>query len=81
MRAAFDYAVFRIVPRVEREEFINAGVVVFCPERAYLACRVALDEARVRALWPGTDIGLVERISSRCRESRTGTKARDRSPA
>src|SRR5690349_1196978 len=47
---AFDYAVVRVVPHVEREEFINAGVIVFCPEQHYLAARVELDDARLLAL-------------------------------
>jgi len=59
MPASYDYAVIRIVPRVEREEFINAGVVVFCPEKRYLAARVSLDEERLRALWPEADIEMV----------------------
>jgi len=57
--ASFDYAVFRIVPRVEREEFINAGVIVYCAEQRFLAARVYVDEARLKALWPDLDINLV----------------------
>jgi len=57
--ASFDYAVIRVVPRVEREEFINAGVIVFCLEKRYLAARVHLDADRLRALWPDADIALV----------------------
>jgi len=59
MPASFDYAVIRVVPRVEREEFINAGVVVFCLEKRYLAARIHLDEERLKALWPGADVELV----------------------
>lgn len=59
MPASFDYAVIRVVPRVEREEFINAGVVVFCLEKRYLAARIHVDEARLRALWPEIDLALV----------------------
>jgi hypothetical protein len=59
MLTSFDYATIRVVPRVERQEFINAGVVVFCLEKRYLAARVHLDEARLRALWPATDLELV----------------------
>lgn len=58
-QSSFDYAVVRVVPRVEREEFVNAGVIVFCLERDFLAARVALDEARVRALFPGADLALL----------------------
>jgi hypothetical protein len=53
---SFDYAVIRIVPRVEREEFLNAGVILFCPERRILAVRVRFDEDRLRALWPSVDL-------------------------
>ncbi|HUN83060.1 MAG TPA: DUF3037 domain-containing protein [Terracidiphilus sp.] len=57
--ASFDYAVLRVVPRVEREEFLNAGMIVFCPEKRYLAARIRLDAARLKALWPEVDAGLV----------------------
>jgi hypothetical protein len=56
MPASFDYAVVRVVPRVEREEFINAGAIVFCLEKRYLAARISLDEDRLRALWPEADV-------------------------
>lgn len=59
MPASFDYAVLRVVPRVEREEFINAAVVVFCLEKRYLDARVALNPERLRALWPDADIDLI----------------------
>lgn len=58
MRApcGFDYAVLRVVPRVEREEFLNAGVVVWCLVQDYLAARVALDVDRLKALDPEADV-------------------------
>lgn len=56
---SYDYAVWRITPSVEREEFVNAGVVLHCPERAFLDCRVHLDEQRLRALWPALDMDLI----------------------
>ena len=40
--ATFDYAILRVVPRVDREEFINAGVVVFCLEKRYLEASILL---------------------------------------
>ena len=52
----YDYAVIRVVPRVEREEFVNAGVVVSCPARKFLEARIELDPARVLALDPAADI-------------------------
>jgi hypothetical protein len=59
VNASFDYAVLRIVPRVEREEFVNAGVILFCRERRFLGCRIALDEARALALAPSLDVDTV----------------------
>ena len=57
--ASFDYAVIRVVPRVERQEFINAAVIVFCLERRYLAARVHFDAARLTALWPNADVDVI----------------------
>jgi hypothetical protein len=51
-KASYDYALIRVVPRVERGERINVGVVLFCRTRAYLGARIALDEARLLALFP-----------------------------
>lgn len=52
----YDYAIFRVVPRVEREEFVNVGVIVSCPARNFLEARVELDEQRVRALDSTLDV-------------------------
>lgn len=52
----YDYAVIRVVPRVEREEFINVGVIVSCPTARHLEARIELDEARLRAFAPRLDI-------------------------
>jgi len=52
----FQYAMVRVVPRVERGECVNAGVVLFCRPRRFLAAQVALDEARVLALAPDADL-------------------------
>ena len=57
----FDYAVIRVVPRVERGEFVNAGVIVSCPSRGYLKARVELDAERLSALDPALDRETVER--------------------
>jgi hypothetical protein len=57
--SAFQYAIVRVVPHVERGECVNAGVVLFCREKNFLAARVELDEARVRALAPDADIDAV----------------------
>ena len=58
-RLAFDYTIVQVVPRVERDERINAGVILFCPAAAYLGCRIALDERRLRALAPDVDVAAV----------------------
>jgi hypothetical protein len=58
---SYDYAVIRVVPRVDRQEFINAGVILWCQERNLLEARTALDETRLRALHPEVDIEAVRR--------------------
>jgi len=57
--SSFDYAIVRVVPRVEREEHVNAGVILFCLERDFLAARVEVNEPRLRALWPEIEIELI----------------------
>ena len=57
---SFDYAIIRVVPRVEREEFINAGAIVFCATCPYLGARIALDRDRLAALSPPADLGEIE---------------------
>src|SRR5690349_8523785 len=59
--SSFDYAIIRVVPRVEREEFINAGVILFCRPRRFLEARVELDRERLAALAPDLDPDLVQR--------------------
>jgi hypothetical protein len=61
MPASFDYAVLRVVPRVERQEFLNVGVIVFCRERRFLAAKVAVDETRLLSVWPGLDIEVIRK--------------------
>lgn len=60
-RAPFSYAVIRVVPRVDREEFVNAGVVLFSRPRTFLGARIGIDPARLRALWPDLDLEAVQR--------------------
>lgn len=57
----YDYAIVRVVPRVEREEFINAGVILSCQRSGFLQAAIALDEARLLALDPAADIATVRR--------------------
>ncbi len=56
----FQYAMVRVIPDVERGECLNAGVIVFCRPRRFLAARMALDTARLRALAPGVDLEAVQ---------------------
>jgi hypothetical protein len=54
-REDFQYAIVRVVPRVERGECLNAGVVLFCRRRGFLGVRTELDEAALAALAPDCD--------------------------
>ena len=60
-RAPFAYATIRVVPRVDREEFVNVGVVLFSRPRKFLGVEARLDGHRLRALWPELDLDAVER--------------------
>lgn len=55
----FQYAVVRVVPQIDRAEFMNVGVIVFCRTRRFLEARVALDPRRLQALSPGLDLEAV----------------------
>ena len=59
-RVPFEYAVLRVVPRVERGESINAGVIVYSRAADYLGARVHLDVERLRALDPDADVAAIE---------------------
>jgi len=67
----YDYAVIRVVPKVDREEFINAGVIVSCPDLSFLDATIKLNEDRLLALDPTIDLDLVkdhlEAIPTICR--------------
>lgn len=73
-RLAFEYAVVRIVPRVERDEFLNAGVVLICRPKRFLAAKVELDRERLRCFAPsctdehiariGEQLALIPRIAA-----------------
>jgi hypothetical protein len=56
----FQYAIIRVVPRVERGECLNAGVVLLCRPKRFLAARVGLDPARLEALAPGADLATID---------------------
>ena len=54
--SSYDYAIVRVVPRVERAEFINVGAIVFCRARRFLSAKIELNPARLLALWPDIDL-------------------------
>jgi hypothetical protein len=58
-RSVFQYAIIRVVPRVERGESLNAGIVLLCRPQRYLGARMALDAHRLAALAPDLDPGAV----------------------
>lgn len=71
VRSPFAYAIVRVVPRVERGERLNAGIVLLCRPRRFLGAEVRLDEARLRSLDPACDVDevrahleLIQRIAA-----------------
>ena len=56
----YEYAVIRVVPRVEREEFINVGVVLYCKQQKYLKALCTLDENKLKAVSPKTDAATIQ---------------------
>ena len=61
VRHSYDYAVVRVVPCAHRGEFVNVGLVLHCPERAFLEARNAMNEGLVQTLWPELDLEAVRR--------------------
>jgi len=56
----FDYAIIRVVPRVERGEFFNAGVILFCATQGFLGAKIELDAPKLNAFAPQLDARVVE---------------------
>lgn len=74
----FEYAVIRVMPRVEREEFINVGIILFCAKQKFLKSIFALDEARILAFSPKID--LAELKANLCAFERISTAAKGSGP-
>ena len=72
-RCTYDYAIVRVVPRVERGEFVNVGAIVSSDAESYLAARFAVDESRLRALDPRIDM---QRRRRAARDRRRGGAAK-----
>jgi hypothetical protein len=70
----YEYAVLRVVPRVEREEFMNVGVVLYCASRGFLACVSEVDPNRLSAFASGTDLAEVEDYLSSFRQICEGNR-------
>lgn len=58
--SSYDYAVLRVVPNVERKEFINVGVILFCRTRRFLGARIELQPKRLAVLAPELDLEMVK---------------------
>lgn len=72
MKDVYEYAIIQVVPRVERGELINAGVLLYCRSRDYLCARVELDETRLRALDAQVDLDGVRHALDAYRRSCLG---------
>ena len=70
----FEYAVLRIVPKVEREEFLNVGVVLYCPQQKFLQVRFHLDGERIKAFACELDIPEIGQYLQSFEKICTGTK-------
>lgn len=70
----FEYAVIRVVPRVEREEFLNVGVVVYCARQRYLNTKITIDTERLKSFAPWLDIEQLEQYLSAFQKICAGEK-------
>lgn len=70
----FEYAVIRVVPRVEREEFLNVGIILYCRSKKYLQCIYRLDDQKLQVLCPKLDCGDVTEHLRSFEEICKGTK-------
>jgi len=74
----FEYAVIRVMPRVEREEFVNVGIILFCARQKFLKSVFALNEQRIKAFAP--EIDLAELQENLCAFERISTAAAGSGP-
>jgi hypothetical protein len=72
---SFEYATIRIVPKVEREEFLNAGVILYCPSAKFLKARIRLHEEKLHNLCNKTDIGEIKKHLDALEQICNGTAA------
>lgn len=76
-RVPYEYALIRVVPRTDRGETLNVGLILYCQDHAVLIARAHVDDARLRALWPDIDLGgvraAVAAIGALCDRPAEGT--------
>jgi len=77
-RQLFEYAVIRVVPRVEREEFLNIGVILYCAKQQFLQAKYLLDEERLHAF--AHDLDIAELKEHICAMERICTGDKDAGP-
>jgi hypothetical protein len=70
----FEYAVIRVVPKVEREEFLNVGIILYCKKRKFLECLSNIHTQRLQAFCPALDINEVEQYLKSMEQVCAGTK-------
>ncbi|MEU0283474.1 MULTISPECIES: DUF3037 domain-containing protein [unclassified Streptomyces] len=81
VKDVYEYALLRVVPRVERGECFNAGVLVYCRARSYVSARTHLDEAKLMILDPDADVvgvrAALHAVESVCRGGEAAGQAAD----
>ena len=76
VRRGYQYVVLRCVPRADREEFVNVGVVLYCEDEGFLGCAGHVDEARVAAFAPTLEVEAVRAALAAADDAETGAAAR-----
>ena len=74
-KKSYEYVVIRLVPRVEREEFLNVGVMLYAASRKFLQMKFHLDKKRIRNFNPDTDLGLTQKYLETFERISRGDKA------
>lgn len=71
----YEYAVIRFMPRVEREEFVNVGLIMMCKRRRWIKVEIHFDESKIKALFPGADCGDISRQLESFRQVASGANS------
>ncbi len=78
MKLLYEYAVVRVVPRVELEEFINVGVILFCKRSGFLSCLLKLNENKILCLDPEADLEMIKENLEAFRKITAGSECNSR---